>query len=317
MLILNRSEIESRIDFSSAARAIEDAYRAVSEGRVNLPPVGYIKLPEHGGDCHVKYGHIEGDDNFVIKIAAGFPGNEALGLANNSGVVVVMSAKTGAAVAVLHDEMVMTDIRTGIGGAIASRLLARADARNVAIIGTGVQARRQVEAHVALLGADLEFHVWGRSLEKAAQAAGEISRFANITVADDLASACRNADVIVTITAASTPIVKREWVRPGTHITAVGADAPGKQELATSLVGAADKLFCDLKSQCIDHGELAIPAAAAKIDPDEVTEIGDVLIDSRKGRTADSQITICDLTGLAVQDIAMANVVLRGQSELH
>lgn len=315
MLILNRSEIESRIDFSSAAEAIEDAYRAVSEGRVNLPPVGYIKLPEHGGDCHIKYGHIEGDDNFVIKIAAGFPRNEELGLPNGSGVVVVMSAKTGAAVAVLHDEMVMTDIRTGIGGAIASRLLAHAGARNIAIIGTGVQARRQVEAHVALMGAGLEFQLWGRSGDKAERAAAEISRFANITVVDDLGTACRNADVIVTTTAATTPFIKREWVRPGTHITAVGADAPGKQELETSLVSAADRLFCDLKSQCIDHGELAVPAAAGKIDPDKVTEIGDVLIDSGKGRTADSQVTICDLTGLAVQDIAMANVVLRSHSE--
>jgi len=159
MIILNSTEIESLIDYPCAIGAVESAYRAVSESKVNLPPVGHITFPEHDGDCHIKYGHILGCPTFVIKIATGFPYNADLGLPTGNGMSVVMSAETGKVKALLHDEMIMTDIRTGIGGAIASKQFARENSKNALIIGTGVQAQRQIEAHISLFGTDLAFEV--------------------------------------------------------------------------------------------------------------------------------------------------------------
>jgi ornithine cyclodeaminase len=118
MIILDRDQIESLIDLSLAGDAIEASYIAASRGEVALPPVGHITFPVVSADCHIKYGHQKGDPNFVIKVATGFPQNGRVGLPTGNGMSLVISAQTGAVQAVLHDEMVMTDIRTGLGGAM-------------------------------------------------------------------------------------------------------------------------------------------------------------------------------------------------------
>ncbi len=312
MISLTRRQIEALLEYDQAAALIEEAYRASSLGKVNLPPVGHIVFPDHDGDCHIKYGHVEGDPVFVIKVATGFYGNTALGLPSGNGISLVLCAQTGAVKAVLHDEMCMTDFRTAIGGAIATRLLCRPDAERVTIVGTGVQARKQAEAHARLMpGRQLEFQVWGRAVERAVAVVKELTASGlSADVAEDLEEACRNADVIVTATASTAPVIKRDWVQPGTHITAVGADAPGKQELDTQLVAQADRLIVDLSSQCLDHGEVATAIRAGLIEPDRLVELGDVLDQRKPGRTADDQITIADLTGIAAQDIAIARMVV-------
>ncbi|MEM9524630.1 MAG: ornithine cyclodeaminase family protein [Pseudomonadota bacterium] len=314
LLNLMRPEIEALIDHDQAAKAIENAYRALSRGAVNNPAVGHIVFPEEDGDCHIKYGHIRGDAVFVIKIATGFPRNARFGLPNGNGLSVVLSAVTGEVRAVLHDEMKLTDIRTGLGGAIASRLLSRRNSRRVVIVGTGIQSRQQIEAHATLLGADLEFLVWGRSREAAARVVEECADHATIGVSDDLETACRLADIVVTTTGAKSPLIRRAWIRRGTHITAVGADAPGKQELSNDLVAASDRLVADLASQSLDHGEFSTPAKAGLIDPERLVELGAILNGSAEGRTTEEQITIADLTGVAAQDIAMARLVIEAAS---
>jgi len=308
MIILTRSEIEALIDFDAAAKAIEAAYIATSLGHVNLPPVGHITFPE-GADCHIKYGHMAGDPNFVIKVATGFPQNGAKGLVSGNGLVLVLSAETGMVEAMLHDEMMLTDIRTGIGGAIASRALARADSRIALVIGTGPQARRQIEAHAALLP-NLSFQLWGRSAAKADALVADMTPQFEVHAVRDLEVATRSADVIITATGSNTPIVESEWVQAGTHITAVGADAPGKQELDNLLVSRADILTVDLASQCLDHGEVSHAAAKGLIGPSDLQELGQLLNGTSRARANESQITIADLTGIAAQDIAMANTVL-------
>jgi ornithine cyclodeaminase len=309
MISLNRTEVEALIDLPIAADAIEAAYRAASFGSVNLPPVGHITFPENGGDCHIKYGHMKGDPTFVVKVATGFSQNGQRGLPNGNGIVLVLSAETGAVEAMLHDEMVLTDIRTGLGGAIASRTLARSGSQQALIAGTGPQARRQIEAHAALMP-HLSFCVWGRDTSKVANLVAEMSPRFNVKSVPDLQAAVRNTDIVITATASSTPFLVTEWVQPGTHITAVGADAPGKQELDAALIARADVLVVDLTSQCLDHGEVSHAVKLGIVLPQSLHEIGDVLQDPRRGRTNDSQITIADLTGIAAQDIAMANVVL-------
>ncbi len=310
MITLTRQEIEALIDRNLAADAIEAAYCAVSSNQVTLPPVGHIPFPGTDADCHIKAGYIHGDPIFVVKIATGFPSNEAQGLPNGNGVSVVLSAKTGAVRAILHDEMRMTDIRTGIGGAIASRLIAKPDSRKIGVVGTGIQAREQVLAHADLLGPELSFQLWGRSPEKAQRAAFDLSKEAQITVEPNLQTLCEASDILITTTGATAPIIMAEWIEAGTHITAVGADAPGKQELETALVAKADGLYADFAPQSIDHGDFSSAIKAGLINPDHIHDLGAVLTKQVARRTDETQITIADLTGLAVQDIAMARIVL-------
>lgn len=309
MRIISRTEIEANIDLTEMAQAIEAAYRASSEGRVELPPVGHITFPDVDGDCHIKYGHQRGDANFVIKVAAGFPQQAALGEPTGNGLSLAISATTGAVEAVLHDEMLLTDVRTGVGGAIASRLLARPDAANLLIVGTGVQARHQIAAHLALLPHTLNVTIWGRNTDSAQPVADEVE--CNVAVATDLEAACRTADIIVTTTAATSPLIQSEWIQLGTHITAVGADAPGKHELDPDLLARADVLIADSRTQCLHHGELS----AARDRKSVVVELGELLTGDVVGRQTPTQISIADLTGIAAQDIAAANTILNRLTE--
>lgn len=309
MIILSRSEIEALIDLPLAAQRIEDAYRATSRREVNLPPVGHITFPDHDADCHIKYGHLKGDEAFVIKVATGFPQNPRKGLSSGNGLLIVMSAVTGAVRAVLHDEMVLTDIRTGLGGAIASRALARRESAQALVVGTGEQARRQIEAHAALMP-HLSFGLWGRDRDRRDLLVEDLAKVFSVSPAEELESAVRGADVVITATGSTAPLILDEWVQPGTHVTAVGADAPGKQELEVDLVARADVLAVDLASQCLDHGEVSHAFRAGTITADDVREVGAILAGAQSGRTGDNQITIADLTGIAAQDIAMANAVL-------
>ncbi len=308
MISLNRTEIEELIDLPGMASAIEDAYRATSRGDVNLPPVGHIMFAD-GADCHIKYGHVLGDPTFVIKVATGFPKNPDLGLPTGNGMVLVLSAVSGQVEAILHDEMVLTDVRTGLGGAIASRLLARPESKDLLVIGTGPQARWQIKAHAALLP-NLRFRLWGRDPNKAKALIEEMAPIVEVSRETDLAAAASNADIIVTATGSKSPLLQSKWIRAGTHITAVGADAPGKQELDTALVARADVLAVDLRAQCVDHGEVSHAVKAGLIARDDLVEIGTLLAQTTAARSSQKQLTIADLTGIAAQDIVMANAVL-------
>lgn len=314
MISLTKNEIESLIDLPKTAQSLEAAFRACSQGNINLPPVGHIAFGA-GADCHIKFGHIKGDAVFVIKIATGFPQNPMFGLPSGNGAVLVLSAETGQIEAILHDEMMLTDIRTGLAGAIASRSLARGDSQNVLVAGTGQQARRQIEAHNTVLPGSLSFKVWGRNATKAKMLVDELGPGIEAIQVDNLEAATRTADIVITATGATVPIIALDWVKPGTHITAVGADAPGKQELDMRLISRADIVAVDLVSQCVDHGEISHASRAGKISSTDLVELGTLLDNSKLGRTNPDQITIADLTGIAAQDIAIAKAVLESWQE--
>ncbi len=310
MISLNRQEIEAVIDLPKMAMAVESAYRLASAGKVKLPPVGHITFPERFADCHIKYGHVEGEDSFVIKVATGFPQNSKSNQPTGNGIVLVLSALTGEVCACLNDEMLLTDVRTGLGGAIASRLLARQDAQKLLLVGTGSQIRWQIEAHKVLLPKLTHVEVWGRDTERAELAIRNISNICDVSRATNLRRSVQNADVIVTATGSTEPLIQSEWVKDGTHITAIGADAPGKQELDVNLVARAECLVVDLISQCADHGEVSHALKSKRIDQSRLIDIGRALDNPSLGRVGDKQVTIADLTGIAAQDIAIANAVL-------
>ena len=311
-LTLSRPEIEALLQIEDGFDPIKDAYIAVTDGRCDLPPVGYLGFPDAKGDCHIKYGHIAGDSVFVIKIATGFYDNPSKGLASSNGIMLALSAETGEVMAILQDEGYLTDLRTGIGAALATKAGCRGDAQRVGVVGTGIQARIQIRCLNALMpDAGLVFSVWGRSEKKMRQLAQDLAAHQiSVTVQPDLKTLCVNADILLTTTAAKTPLIRSSWISDGTHITASGADAPGKQELESALTARADLLILDSDAQCIDHGEVAIPAEAGLLSPDRYRTLGKVLSGQQAGRSAPSQVTIADLTGLGSQDIAIARTAL-------
>lgn len=312
MLQLSRAQIEQLVTVDqTTVAAVRDAYIAVSDGRANVPPVGYLGFPEANGDCHIKYGHIAGDDVFAVKIAAGFYDNPARGLPSSTGVVLVFSALTGQMQALLHDEGYLTDLRTGVGGAVATFALCRPDARQFLIVGSGTQAYWLARAIRLMAPTNAQIVIWGRNPDRAAALARKLAEAGQtVHVALDLETACRRADVIVTATPATAPLIRADWVGAGCHITAIGADSPGKQELETALVAKANVRVADRLSQSLDHGEFASARACGLIGSADCVELGAILGGTVAGRTRPEDITIADLTGVATQDIAMAREVL-------
>lgn len=300
MQIVELPEIMAVVDEDAALAAVEDGFRRMHQGQVQLAQVGHLAFGDPPGDCHVKGGYIAGDDVFVFKIATSFYRNPERGLSSSNGCMIVISAATGEQLALLKDEGYLTDLRTALAGAISARVIARPGSRVLGIVGTGIQARMQARMIARLLGID-EVLVYGRDPAKAAALAAEIGGSAAA-----LAELCARADLIVTTTPSTSPLIEASMVRPGTRIVAVGADTPGKQELTTALVGNA-RVIVDSRTQCVDHGEAGWAVRAGLMPPEALIELGALLENPIAFDEAD--IVIADLTGVAVQDVAVAKTV--------
>ena len=207
-----------------------------------------------------------------------------------------------APVAFLLDGGLLTDLRTGAAGGVAARWLAPDRVDVVAVLGTGIQARRQIEALRCVRPALGQVRIWGRDMDRAMRAAHDIGAM----VSDSVQEAVTGASVVITATAAREPLVEAAWIAPGTHITAVGSDGTGKQELDPALLRRADILVVDSVEQCRQLGELQHATEQA----DRAVALGRVCAGEEPGRTSAAQLTICDLTGVGVQDVAAANAVL-------
>lgn len=301
MRIVELAEIEAVLDEDAALAAIEDGFRRMQQrGGVQLGEVVHLAFEDPPGDCHVKGGHITGDDVFVFKFATSFYRNPALGLSSSNGFMIVVSARTGEQLAMLRDQGYLTDMRTALAGAISARAIQRPGSRVLGIVGTGIQARMQAGMIRRLLGLE-DVLVHGRSMDKAEAFAAEIGGRAV-----DLPELCARADLIVTTTPSTTPWLRAEMVRPGTRIVAVGADTPGKQELETALTGRA-RVIVDSRGQCVDHGEAGWAVRAGLIAPGALIELGALL--EEPVAFAPDEVVVADLTGVAVQDIAIAKTV--------
>jgi len=310
MYDLNKSQIMELFQFDNAAKVISAAYIASSSGNVQTGDVVHLSFPGSNGDCHVKSGHINNAESYVIKIASGFYDNPSKGLPSSNGMMLAFSASTGEPKAILRDEGWLTDMRTGIGGAVATKALAAKNAEKVLIIGSGIQAQFQAKCLASLMPErPFKFNIWGRNTSAAAALAEELRGYnLNADVAKNLDEEVPLADIIITTTPATSSLFGDNLVRPGTHITAIGADTHGKQELPTSLIESASLLVCDMTSQSLNHGEFQVIN-----DTDlskKVVELGNILSNNCAGRTSDNDITIADLTGIAAQDIAITSGII-------
>ncbi len=295
-----------------AVACVEDAFRALAGGKVVMPPILRLDIADANGEVDVKTAYVPGLDGFAIKVSPGFFDNPKLGLPSVNGLMVLLSAKTGLVEALLLDNGYLTDVRTAAAGAVAAKYLSREDATKAAIFGTGVQAALQLEA-LMLVRPIERATIWGRDFDKAATLAKRLGETLKLEVRAerDAERAVESADIIVTTTPATTPIVKRQWLRAGQHVTAMGSDAEHKNEIDPQLITEADLYVADSLSQTRRLGELHHAIDAGLIGSDmPFPEIGAVVSGMHPGRQSAEEITICDLTGTGVQDTAIATLAV-------
>jgi ornithine cyclodeaminase len=307
--IFHLEQIKEALRQVDVVDAIERGFVAYSEGRAVVPPVGELVFFDPPGDVHIKYGYIKNDDYFVIKVASGFYDNVKLGLPPADGLMLVFSQKTAQLECILLDECHLTNVRTAAAGAVVAKYLAPQKIERIGVFGAGVQGKMQVEALLPIVDCR-DVVVWGtgeEELEAYHEAmSGHGLEIRTTLNGDEIAATC---NLIVTATPTHTPLLRAEQIREGTHITAMGSDTQEKNELEPVILQKADLVVADSIEQCRVRGEIFHALEAGVLEDGDVSELGNVIADPALQRTSDSQITVADLTGVAVQDIQISKAV--------
>lgn len=306
--ILTEADLRALVTLDlEAVDVVESAFRALATGEVIMPPILSMDIPAANGEVDVKTAYIPGFDGFAIKVSPGFFDNPALGLPSLNGLMILFSAKTGLVDALLLDNGYLTDIRTAAAGAVAARHLAP-KVHTAGVIGTGVQARLQIEA-ARLVRPFERVLVWGRDPANAKTCAADLADKLGIEVRveADPARLVSQSQLVITTTPSREPVLRADWLHPGLHITAMGSDQPGKVEVDPVVFGRVDTYVPDRLSQCRIQGELRAAIEAGMAQADKVfPELGDVVAGQAPGRKSASDITFADLTGTGAQDTAIA-----------
>lgn len=318
--ILTEAELRQAVKLDlEAIDCIEKAFSLLATANVVMPPVLSMALEEANAEVDVKTAYVPGFEGFAIKVSPGFFDNPKIGLPSLNGLMILFSAKTGLVEAVFLDNGYLTDVRTAAAGAVAARHLAPARTATAGVMGTGVQARLQMEAAHKVRPFS-KAYVWGRDSSKAETLADELSASLKIDVSatPDPEKLVASSQLVLTTTPARTPILEAGWLHPGLHITAMGSDQEDKNEIDPQALGRADLVICDRQSQCELLGELRSARSAGLLaQKNAITELGEIVSGRHKGRSGDDDITICDLTGTGVQDTAIATFArsrLEGQT---
>ncbi len=292
--------------------AVAESFIAYSSGQALVPPPAHLDFDTPPrGDVHLKYGYISGDPYYVIKVASGFYANPQRGLPSSGGLMLAFQRETGQLAAVLLDEGWLTDLRTAAAGAVAARALAPRQVRCIGMVGAGTQARLQLQLLRHVTGCR-EVLVWGRDRAKLAHYAQEMAAFGfAVEPTLDIEHLGKQCNLIVTTTPARTPLLSIGDLAPGAglHITAVGADGGGKQELAPLILQQAQRVVADSIAQCSAYGEISHALRGGLLRREKILELGSILNVPELCRTDETQLTVADLTGVAVQDIAITKFV--------
>ncbi|MEM7085025.1 MAG: ornithine cyclodeaminase family protein [Bacteroidota bacterium] len=306
--VINLKEIKSIVKDVDVVSAMEEGFIQYSNGNTVVPPVGELLFEEPKGDVHIKYGYIKNDDHYVIKIASGFYENTKLGIPSSQGLMLLFDQRTGIPTAILLDEGYLTDIRTAAAGALAAKFFAPKEIKAIGIVGTGIQAKLQLQ-HLQTHTPCRTVWVWGRNKEHVEKFKKELDADFNIHVAESTTELAKHCNLIVTTTPSEIPLLWTNDIQKGTHITAVGSDTQDKQELESSLLKIADIVIADSIPQSKSRGEIFRAVRDGQISENKIVELGAAIQDSKLQRANDEQITIVDLTGVAVQDIMITKAV--------
>jgi ornithine cyclodeaminase len=307
LLVLSEHDVRRILDMESCIEAMTEVLTSLARGELYLPLRSISRPPGTDNLFGLMPSYRGGEGPaFGLKEIVVVPTNPARGLDTHMGGVLLHDGETGALVAILNASPV-TEIRTAAVSGVATRALARPDARRVAILGAGAQARGHVHAMRAVLD-DPEIRVWSRRIEAAEALAGEVGG----TVAPSVDAALFGAEVVCTTTAATEPIVEKRWLARGAHVNAVGSCFPTTRELDTETV-AQSAFFTDRRESCLNEaGDYVLAAAEGAVGPDHIkAELGEVLAGLNPGREHEDELTVFESLGIAVEDLAAAELVVR------
>jgi ornithine cyclodeaminase len=317
ILVLTEADLRDLVTIDlDSVKTVEKAFAALASGEVVMPPIMSMEIAAANGEVDVKTAYIPGFEGFAIKVSPGFFDNPKLGLPSLNGLMILFSARTGLVEALLLDNGYLTDVRTAAAGAVSAIHLAP-EVDTAGVFGTGVQARLQMRAaHLARPFAKVL--VWGRDPEKAAACARDIGEALGIEARAeaDPARVVAESQLVVTTTPARTPLVRAEWLHPGLHITAMGSDQAGKNEIDPAIIPELDAYVPDRLSQCEKLGELrAALETGTFADTTGIRELGEIVANPLLGRQSAEQVSLCDLTGTGAQDTAIACFAYRRARE--
>ncbi len=316
-LLLKKEEVGELIRMTEVIGTVEEAYKAFNSDQVVQPGYFGIHLPSPRGEIDFKLGYCKSNEVISMKASSGgFIDNPtAHGVPNGMGTILLFDARSCALICVM-DGSLITGLRTGASGAVSVKALARKDAKRIAAIGTGNQARMQIRAINEVMKIE-EIHAWSRN-------PGTLSRYKTdiesefgipVVMANSKKEAVGQADILITTTRGKGPLVEAGWVKPGTHIVAIGTDQQGKQELDPEIFRGA-RIVNDSIEQCIEKGETWHPLNRNIIAKSDIhAEIGEILLGRKPGRESDEEVTIFDSTGMAIQDNTTATRIYRNAME--
>ena len=311
ILILSSSDVKKLVSMRDIISAVEDAFRAFGDGTSKLAPIVLTIIDQYEGEHEIKSGYV-GNYGIGAKILTYYKNNRThFGIPSLQGLIVLNDIANGSPIAVM-DGTFITASRTGAAGAIATKHLARQDSHNVAVMGAGMQGRYQVIALNEILKIS-RVKIYDVVQQASIEYVKEMSERYDFDIgkADSPEEAIRDADVLVTATPSTKPYVKNEWIREGTHINAIGADTPGKQELDAKIMSRA-KVVVDSIAQCVERGEIQTAIRQGLLRKENIYgELSDIVLGRKPGRVSSTEITLFDATGMAIQDITTAFTVYK------
>jgi len=318
MRILSAEDVRQALTMVDAIEAMKEAFAQLSTGKADMPVRASLEVPRHKGLALFMPAYLSTDDAMAIKIASVFNDNPAKGLPLIHALIVVLDAATGKPLAVM-DGAYLTAFRTGAASGAATDVIARVDSRKVSVFGAGVQGRTQLEA-VCTVRDIQEAWIYDIVPEQAHRFASEMGQDLSlkIHVADDVREAVQGSDIICTATTSSTPVFQDNDVKKGTHINAVGAYMPEMQEIPSETVARSKVVIDDKEASLAEAGDLLIPIEQGIINEDQIyAELGEIIAGIKPGRESQEEITLFKSVGVAVQDVAAANLVLKAAEDMN
>jgi len=312
ILLISESEVAEILTIDEVIDAVEQAFREKGLGRVQMPSKVYINFEKNNGDFRVMPSYLEELDIAGVKIVNVHPNNpKNYGIPSIIATIVLIDSKNGTPLSILGGTYI-TAMRTGAASAIATKYLARGNSRIIGLIGTGVQARFQLLAINEVLNLEevKAYDISGEALNKFVEDA-EKRYPLKVSKCKSIKGCVKNSDVVSIATPTTSPIVFKNWISPGTHINAIGADAPGKQELDPEILKAGRIIVDDL-DQAIHSGEINVPFNQGILRKRDIfSELSEIIIGDKERRTKEEEVTIFVSTGLSLQDVATATIVFK------
>lgn len=311
-LYLTDDDVRRLVSMKDAIKIAREAFAEKGRGRVDMPPKIYLSFQKFSGDLRIMPSYFMKKNICGVKIVNSHSLNPSkFSLPSVMAKVILVHPETGVIYALL-EATYLTALRTGAAGALAISFLARKNSRAIGFIGSGVQAATQLQGALQVLKNVRDIYVFGKDSKSLKRFSTEAKKSEkNVHPCHDAEEVCRHSDVLVTTTPSTSPVLRAAWIKEGTHINAIGADAPGKQELEIKIIQSSNVVVDDLE-QCVNAGEINVSVRKKALREKDIhAELSEIVCGRKKGRTRDNEITVFDSTGVSILDVLTSYTVYK------